>query len=52
MKGMNMEEKLDAMAYYDVVNFARRIKVPTYITWGYNDNICPPMASYNVFELS
>jgi hypothetical protein len=25
-----------------VVNFAKQIKVPVYITWGYNDDTCPP----------
>ena len=43
-------EKLKTMAYYDVVNFARLIKVPTYMTWGYNDNVCPPTTSYAVYN--
>lgn len=30
------------MAYYDVVNFARMIKVPGFYSFGYNDNTCPP----------
>lgn len=30
------------MAYYDVVNFARFIKVPGFYSFGYNDNTCPP----------
>ena len=38
------------MAYYDVVNFARKVKAPTYLTWGYNDNTCPPTTSYAVWN--
>jgi cephalosporin-C deacetylase-like acetyl esterase len=40
-----------AAAYYDAVNFARRIKAPGLHTWGYNDTTCPPtsmFAAYNV----
>lgn len=49
-KGMDTPEKLKTMAYYDVVNFARLIKVPTFMTWGYNDNVCPPTTSYAVYN--
>jgi len=44
-------EKIGTMQYYDVVNFARRIKCPVYLTWGYNDNVCPPTTSYIVWNL-
>ena len=44
-------EKVATMAYYDVVNFARRITCPVYLTWGYNDNVCPPTTSYIVWNL-
>ncbi|WP_291528353.1 acetylxylan esterase [Bacteroides sp. UBA939] len=50
-EGMDTPEKLKTMAYYDVVNFARLIKVPTYITWGYNDDVCPPTTSYAVYNV-
>ena len=30
------------MAYYDVVNFARRIKAPGFYSYGFNDNTCFP----------
>lgn len=52
-KGTDTPDKIKTMAYYDVVNFARMIKVPTYITWGYNDDVCPPTTScavYNVLD--
>ena len=44
-------EKIATVPYYDVVNFARRIKVPGLYAWGYNDETCPPtsmFAAYNV----
>ena len=44
-------EKVETMAYFDVVNFARRITCPVYLTWGYNDNVCPPTTSYIVWNL-
>lgn len=47
----NTKEKLETIAYYDVVNFARQIRVPGLYSWGFNDEVCPPTsmyASYNV----
>lgn len=38
------------MSYYDVANFARHISCPTYLTWGFNDNTCPPTTSYAVWN--
>ena len=51
LKNMLTPEKVTTMAYYDVVNFARRITCPVYLTWGYNDNVCPPTTSYIVWNL-
>ena len=51
LNGMLTPEKVETMAYYDVVNFARRITCPVYLTWGYNDNVCPPTTSYIVWNL-
>lgn len=44
-------EKVQTIAYFDVVNFARRITCPVYLTWGFNDNTCPPTTSYIVWNL-
>ena len=44
-------DKLRTAAYYDVVNFARRVKAPGLYSWGWNDEVCPPTsmhAAYNV----
>ena len=51
MKNMLTPEKVKTLTYYDVVNFARRIVCPVYLTWGYNDNVCPPTTSYIVWNL-
>ena len=51
LKNMFTPEKVATMAYFDVVNFARRISCPVYLTWGYNDNVCPPTTSYIVWNL-
>ena len=49
----DLKEKTETVKYYDVVNFARRVKVPGYYSWGFNDETCPPTsmyAAYNVIE--
>ncbi|MDE7450653.1 MAG: acetylxylan esterase [Alistipes sp.] len=49
--GMDTPEKLRTMAYYDVVNFARFVTADTYLTWGYNDDSCPPTTSYATYNV-
>ncbi len=44
------KEKLDTAAYYDVVNFARRVKAPGLYSWGYNDEVCPPTSTYAAYN--
>ena len=51
MNQMLTPEKVETMAYYDVVNFAMRVECPVYMTWGYNDVTCPPTTSYIVWNL-
>ena len=44
-------DKIATTTYYDTVNFAKRLKVPGFYIWGYNDETCPPtstFAAYNV----
>lgn len=37
------QEQAEAtLPYYDVVNFARRLRVPTFMSWGYSDDTCSP----------
>ena len=41
---------VNTTAYYDVVNFAKKLKVPGWYTWGFNDNICPPTSMYAAYN--
>jgi|CZKI01.1.fsa_nt_gi cephalosporin-C deacetylase len=42
--------KITTASYYDIVNFARRVHVPGYYNWGYNDETCPPTAAFAVYN--
>lgn len=45
------QEKIETLRYYDVVNFARLLRVPGIYAWGFNDRVVPPtsvFAAYNV----
>ena len=43
--------KIATASYYDTVNFARRLKVPGFYIWGYNDETCPPTSTYAAFNV-
>jgi cephalosporin-C deacetylase-like acetyl esterase len=43
--------KIETSAYYDVVNFARRLKVPGLYSWGFNDETCPPTSTYSAYNV-
>jgi cephalosporin-C deacetylase-like acetyl esterase len=42
---------VETAGYYDVVNFARQIKVPGYYSFGYNDMVCPPTTTYSAYNV-
>ena len=42
--------EIETLEYYDVVNFARRISIPGYYTWGFNDITCPPTSMYSAYN--
>ena len=45
------EQAVQTLQYFDVVNFARILKVPTFMSWGYSDDTCSPTsvwAAWNV----
>jgi cephalosporin-C deacetylase len=44
-------EALRTLPYYDVVNFARRVRVPGIYTWGFNDETCPPTSILSAFNV-
>lgn len=43
--------KRATIAYYDTVNFARRVRVPGLYLWGYNDEVCAPSTLYAAFNV-
>lgn len=46
-----IEAKVVTTAYYDTVNFARRLKVPGFYAWGYNDEVCPPTSTFCAYNV-
>lgn len=47
----SLKEKVDASMYYDGVNFARRVHVPGWYSFGYNDEVVPPTSSYSLYNI-
>ena len=47
----NSTDKVETSKYYDVVNFARLLKVPGFYSWGYNDVTCPPTSMYSAYNV-
>jgi cephalosporin-C deacetylase-like acetyl esterase len=45
------KEKIETVAYYDVVNFARRLSQPGIYSWGFNDETCPPTSMYAAYNV-
>ena len=46
----NKEAVMQTLGYYDVVNFAKLIKVPGYFSWGFNDETTPPTSFYSAYN--
>ena len=47
---MATKEKIETSKYYDVVNFARNVKIPGFYSWGFNDVVCPPTSMYSAYN--
>ncbi|MCE5344676.1 MAG: acetylxylan esterase [Bacteroidales bacterium] len=43
--------EVETLDYYDVVNFARRITIPGFYSWGYNDLTCPPTSMFSAYNV-
>jgi cephalosporin-C deacetylase-like acetyl esterase len=46
-----VDTKISTTQYYDVVNFARRVTVSGFYSWGFNDETCPPTSMYAAYNL-
>lgn len=42
--------EVETLAYFDVVNFARRVTAPGWYSWGYNDEVCPPTSMHSAYN--
>lgn len=45
-----LAQKVKTSGYYDVVNFARNLKVPGFYSFGYNDMVCPPTSMFSAYN--
>ena len=45
------EKEVEGARYYDGVNFARRVTVPCWFSFGYNDETVPPTSSYGTYNI-
>lgn len=50
-KDMQTQQIIDNLAYYDTVNFARRIKAPVTFAFGFNDLTCAPTTTQAVYNV-
>ncbi|OAQ39943.1 acetylxylan esterase [Pedobacter psychrophilus] len=46
----NKPDKIKTCGYYDVVNFAKQLIVPSFFTWGYNDEVVPPSSMFAAYN--
>ena len=45
-----VKEKIETVKYYDVVNFAKNVRIPGFYSWGFNDVTCPPTTTYSAYN--
>ena len=50
-KNIDKSAATKTIPYYDVVNFARRVKVPGVMALGYNDTTCCPTSMMSVYNV-
>lgn len=46
----NTDAKIKTVSYYDVVNFAKILKVPCIYSMGFNDETCPPTSMWAAYN--
>ena len=44
------EQAVATLQYFDVVNFARILTVPTFMSWGYSDDTCSPTSVWSAWN--
>lgn len=48
--GVPDDQAASTLRYFDVVNFARRVKVPVFMSWGYSDDTCSPTSVWSAWN--
>lgn len=48
---MATKERIETTYYYDVVNFARKLSVPVFYSYGFNDMTCCPTSTTAVYNV-
>ena len=49
-KNLRTEGVMETIKYYDVVNFARKTRVPAKVSLGYNDTTCCPTSMFSAYN--
>jgi len=49
-KSARDERKIKTSGYYDGINFARRITCPGWFSFGYNDEVVPPVSAFATYN--
>lgn len=50
-KGKIGPDEFETLNYYDGVNFAKKLTIPGFYTWGYNDMAVPPATMYATYNI-
>ena len=45
-----VDQAVKTLQYFDVVNFARELRVPTFVSWGYSDDTCSPTSVWAMWN--
>ena len=47
---ITQEQAVSTLQYFDVVNFARKLTVPLFCSWGYSDDTCSPTSIWAMWN--
>ena len=47
----NIQARMEVSRYYDTVNFARKLRVPGFYAWGFNDPACCPTSTFSIYNV-
>lgn len=49
-QGLSHEAVYDLLSYFDVKNFAPRVKCPVFMSFGLQDPVCPPHTNFAIYN--